>query len=368
MKKLLLLTLASILGFWLLFYLNIPKHFGYPNTSLLTIFANYDGTNYLAISKCNYDLTCIRTHFSLPLPVEYYPAHFPGFPVLIKILDQFTTGPKAMLLANLLGSLVLCIYFYKFAQQHVNQKVALWLSVVFIFLPARLFVLRLVGAPETWFIAAVLASLYHFEKRQYLFSALFLALAQFLKTPAILLFGAYFLFLLKTCKTKKIFIQTFLPFLLAPLVILAVFYYYQLQTGDFLAYFHSGDNHHLNLRPFAAFNKSDRWVGDFWLEDIIYVYFLVGAGMIAFIKNQERLSPSSIFAVLYFLANLTLNHRDVSRYISPLYPLALIGLSPYLMKKEFKILFVLLLPAIFLYSINFVIGNTTPIADWSPYF
>ena len=45
----------------------------------------------------------------------------------------------------------------------------------------------------------------------------------------------------------------------------------------------------------------------------------------------------------------------------------LIAFAPFLEKKEFKIAFLIVLPAIYFYTLNFILHNTAPIADWSPY-
>jgi hypothetical protein len=61
-------------------------------------------------------------------------------------------------------------------------------------------------------------------------------------------------------------------------------------------------------------------------------------------------------------------HRDISRYLAPVYPFLFIAYGKMLSSKPAKTIFIILLPAIFLYALNFIIGNTAPIADWTPYF
>ena len=48
------------------------------------------------------------------------------------------------------------------------------------------------------------------------------------------------------------------------LAMVALFGFYQLQYGDFFAYFHSGDNIHLTGAPFSSIWPSD--LGTNWLE------------------------------------------------------------------------------------------------------
>lgn len=159
--------------------------------------------------------------------------------------------------------------------------------------------------------------------------------------------------------------MSFLPLFLIPLTVFLVFGFYWQQTGDFLAYFHSGDNFHLTAFPYQAFNSSRSWLGNIWVEDMIWLY-LVGAIGIALLFKQ-KLNDLAIFASVFFLATLFVAHRDLARYSLPLMPFLLIGFDPLLQKKEFKIAFLLILPAIYLFSLNFILGNLAPIADWTPY-
>jgi hypothetical protein len=368
-----LITVFSTLIVWTAFS---------TRNQMTKVFANFDGPNYLVIAKCGYNPECIRKNFSLPLPLEYYPAHFPGYPLLISFLDQFLPGWWAMLAVTLFSTGIMVAIFYLLLKQ-LQIKSAFWLSFILLFLPARTLVLRSVGAPETLFIAVILGSIYFYLKEKYWLAGLFLAAAQLTKTPAILLFGAYgidiFLqstsedpireprrFLdIKPRRLKQVLIKR-IPLLIGPVVLLPLFLIFQKQTGNFWAYFHSGDNFHLIPLPFQTFISSRSWLGDFWLEDIFYVY-LVGGLAITQLWKKYRVNIITIFPAVFYLATLFVAHRDISRYSAPLYPFWIIGFQKALKKKEFKIIFLILLPAAYLFAINFINYNVAPIADWSPY-
>jgi len=363
----LLLNFFSTVLVWLPFFIN---------KKMSLVFANYDGPNYLVVAKCWYHPQCIRTQFSLPLPLEYYPAHFPGYPFLIALLDNILPGWWAMLIATLLGNLLFTIAFWLLLKG-LKIKNPLWLLILSLFLPARILILRSVGAPETLFIAALLFSLIFFQKNRFFLAGVFLALAQLIKTPAILLFLAYGVVILKKEFLQKHFlkkkpslvkiIRKYWGIGLGPLVILPIFLFFRFQTGDFWAYFHSGDNFHLVFPPYQAFISSRSWLGDFWLEDIVYIYLLGGIATAILFKNHPW-KIISVFPAIFWLATLFVSHRDISRYSAPLYPFWLIAYAPFLEKKEFKIVFFILLPAIFLYGVNFITYNVAPIADWAPYY
>lgn len=366
MKKHLLILLSLTVGlnlfFWSIFKFNLPRFLGYSSTSIFTVFANYDGPNYLVISKCGYNANCIRSNFSLPQFLEYYPAHLPGYPILIHLANLLVNGPWAMLLVTLAGNLLLTIYFYKFLLLYQNSRQAFYLSLLFLIFPGRFFVAKMVGAPESWFVASILASIFYYKKDKPWMSAIFLALAQSLKTPAIILFFAFAIHSFINKRISKI-----IPHIFAMvLIITAIFSLYKLQTGDFLAYFHSGDNRHLSTMPFQVFLANQTWVQSIWLEEILYI-FLLSFVAIYRLQKKYKTDISVIFTWLFVLALVFVGHRDLSRYAAPIYPFIYLSFASILVNKQTKLLFLLLLPAVFLYAINFVLGNVAPIANWAPY-
>jgi hypothetical protein len=347
------------------------------NGKMDRVFANYDGPNYIVIAKCWYEKSCIGTNYSLPLPLEYYPAHFPGYPLIIKAVDIFLPGWWAMLTVTVISTIAMTTIFFLFLK-HLKIKNPAWLATILLFLPARLLVLRSVGAPETLFVFAIIFSIFMFKKEKYLLSGLGLAMAQITKSPAILLFIAYAISIgaknlpavVKERKSRwnqiiSVF-KKYWPIALGPLAILPVFFFYQLKTADFWAYFNSGDNFHLFFPPFQSFVSSQSWLGDFWLEDIVYIYLIGGLAVLYLIKKY-RWDIVSVFPTIFYLSTLLVAHRDISRYSVPLYPFWIIAFAAFLNKREFKIIFFILLPAIYLYATNFINYNVSPIADWAPY-
>ena len=367
--KLVALTILSTLLFWFIFYFNVPGKIGFNQVSLETVFANYDGPNYMVISKCGYNKDCIGPNFSLPQPLEYYPAHFPAYPTLIKFFNNFTTGPKAMIFSTLLGSIFLSLILFELLKLFTKESKAFWLTLIFLFFPARFFVLRQVGAPETWFLATTLTSIFFFKKDKFWLSAIFAAAAQSFKSPGILLLAAYGIIaihnLIKTKKFGQVF-KKYFPYILVPITIISIFYFYKLQTGNFWAYFQSGDNFHLNLLPYSVFISTQSWINSIWLEDIVYIFVIAIYGVYRLLKKY-KFDIVVIFPIVFLTATLFVAHRDISRYIAPVYPFLLLAYKNILTKKSFKIILLILLPAIFLYAINFVCGNTAPISDWTNY-
>jgi hypothetical protein len=368
-----LITLLSTLLLWLPFFGGFGNFMGFqiPAGGMKTIFANYDGPNYIVIAKTWYQKSLVGQTFSLPLPLEYYPAHFPGYPLLIWLLGAFLSLTQAMLASTLLTSMLAAGMFYLFLCKFKLSKNPFWLTLVFLFLPARYFIVRSVGAPEAMFVFLILAAFYFFRQKKYWPAAIFGALAQLTKTPGILLFagfGLYLAYQMIRSSWSRESVHKILkawPLALIPLTVLGVFVFYGQQTGDFWAYFHSGDNFHLTLFPYQAFNSSRTWLGQIWIEDMVWLYLVAAVGVVLLFK--KKLLDLGFFALIYYLATLFVAHRDLSRYLLPAWPFFLIGYDHLLQKKEFKIAFGLVLPAIYFYSLNFIISNLAPIADWTPY-
>ncbi|MGB9637509.1 MAG: phospholipid carrier-dependent glycosyltransferase, partial [Microgenomates group bacterium] len=343
------------------------------------------------VAKSWYDENFIRKTFSLPLPVEYYPAHLPGFPLTIRFLNYFIPGPWAMLSATLIATIACTVLFYLFLLKFRLSENPLWLTLVFLVFPGRWVAVKAVGSPEPLFIFAILASFYFFKSAfdkeennlfsrkksvalDLLLAGFFGALAQITKSPGILLFVGYEIYLLKRFSNnfKNVCfndlnhcIKYSLPLLLIPLSALGVFIFYWIRTGDFLAYFHSGDNFHLVFPPYQGFFPERSWLGTFWNEDMIWQYLTGALTVILLIK--QKYDDLACFAIVFFTATLFVAHRDLARYSLPLVPFSLIAFDKVIQKKEFKIALLIILPAIYLYAINFIGGNTAPVADWTPY-
>lgn len=334
------------------------------------LWSNFDGPNYLIIAKTFYDKTLIGKTFSNPLPLEYYPAHWPLYPAMIALVDLFLPGPWAMLLVSILGLAVFYWVLVGFLKTFgANKKQALLIGLTSLVLPARWLALRSVGSPEPWFLAFILLSLISYKKKKYLSAGIWGALAQATKSPGILLFGAYGVYELiklvnKKTNLKDAFLSLFKTSLI-PLTVLAVFGFYYLRTGNFGAYFSSGDNFHLFLPPFSIFSKGQTWVGDFWLEDIIWVWLVYGLGVLKLWKNDKRIL--AVFAGLFFTTTLFVSHRDIARYIIPIMPMILLGWKREISKPYFKWILLLLLIPTLLFSWNFMLNNMAPVADWTPY-
>jgi len=371
-------SLIPTILIWLPFFFRLSSFWTIPlpQNGMETIVANYDGPLYMVVAKTLYNKSQIEANFQFPLPAEYYAAHFPLFPLLIKALGVVTNYPYAMLLVTLASSVLAIYFFEKLISQYVEPKNVMFLTFLFSILPARWLIVRSVGSVDPLFVAGVIASVHYFKNKKYWASGIWGAVATLTKSPGILLFVSYAIYFLIPIIQNRLVspIKKFLdginlkkiyPLLLIPLSLVLVFSIYKITQGSFWAYFQSGDNIHLMFPPFAIFNYSAPWVGTFWLEEIIFIYAIGALGVYKLFQKKEYELAS--FTGIFFLMILFVAHRDILRYFLPAVPFLFVAFSDFLVKKEFKIILVVIIIPIYLYSLAFISQNVMPIANWAPF-
>jgi hypothetical protein len=377
-----ILGFASIITtiiLWLPFFLRLETFWGIDlrKEGMATIVANYDGPYYIVAAKSLYDPEIIQQSFNFNLEPIYYSAHYPLFPLLIRGVATafpFLGYPYAMMLVTIITSVFAIWMFYTLLVELGLKKQALWLSLLFTIFPARWLIVRSIGSPEPLFLATILSSIYFFKKEKWWLAGIFGALAQLTKPPAILLFLSYGIAILAIHWPRLAHTQFFVwfkelkwkayPIFLMPISLLALYIFYGIRYHDYLAYFNSGDNIHLQFPPFQVFNPGQPWVGTPWLEEIIWLYLFGALGFLYLVKQKQILLAS--FVGVFFLSLLFVAHRDIARYSLPITPFLLIAFSKLLTSREFKFVLVLLIIPIYLFSIAFITNNVTPIGDWSP--
>lgn len=385
-----LFTLITTFLIWLPHYLAIPNFLGLNySQGFNVIYRNFDGLEYIAIAKTAY-IPGLLVGVANSLSANYYASHFPGYPILIYTFAPFLGFLKSMLFVSLIFTIFSAWAFYFLVKDFKLTSNPLFLSIVFLILPARWLIVRSVGTSEPIFAFFVITSLYFFLKgirqnqqvnslllpiQKFIWlSAIFGSFAQLTRPPGDLLTITYFIFIvwasqnilrLQNISLAIKYMFSFYPLFLMPLTLLGIFAWFGYSYNDFWAYFHSGDNIHLNLLPFAVFNKDQFWVGNIWLEDIIYTFMLGYLAVVLLIK--KKLYPLAFFVLTYIIASSFVAHRDISRYTLPVAPFALIAFEKVLVSKEFKIILSILALAIYLYSQNFILANTAPIPNLVPY-
>ena len=351
-----------------------------------TVYKHFDGPLYIIPAKTGYNpeaFKLIDREPTLPHNPLYYAAHLPLYPFFI-YLGSFAGGfLKSMVGVTLLSTIALSWFFYYLLKKFNSTKHPLLLTTLFLFLP-RFLVVRSVGSPEPLFILLILSSLFFFEKKNYLLAGLLGGLATMTKTPGILLFPAYILTIIETSLTlfwqaegvsriktdsgqarvTVFFNLKWLYLFLIPLSLLAVFGLYYMQYDDFFAYFHTGGTVPMPY-PFSVFNSSAQWVGTAWLEDTLFYFALYLSTAVVLWKSKYR--SFFYFSFLFSTSLLFIQHRDISRYSLPLWPLACIAFEHIFTSKKALLVGVILFAGIYMYTWNFLGSNVMPISEWLPF-
>jgi len=331
---------------------------------MLNLYKHWDGALYILVAKSWYNPdSWLLKQFPLGLSPHYFPAHFPLYPFLISLLSPVFGYLKAMLIWPVLFAAIYGSLFYYFVKKFKLTAKPLLLSLVALFFTPRFFVVRSAPAPETIFMFLMLLSMTFFVSKRYFWASLIAAFAVWLRSPGLLLFIGYGLYFLVQIWQKRKMFWSALWLLLGPLSLGLLFGFYYLKTGDFWAYFHSGDNIHLLFPPFQVFNQNAVWVGTGWLEDIMFYFFFY---LLALWQLWEKpnLRPVFYFMLIYFLAIISVEHRDISRYSLGMLPFALIAFEKFFINKKTVLTGLILLPALYIYAWNFLLHNVAPITQW----
>jgi len=329
------------------------------------LYKHWDGILYVVVAKSFYNIqNSVLIARPLGLPIPYFAAHFPLYPFFIRLLSPIGYL-RGMLLLPVIFTIGYASVFYKLLTEHKLTRKPLLLVLVALFFTPRFFVVRSAPAPETLFMFLVLGSAYFFLKEKYWLASVLGAFSVLTRSPGMLLFVGYGLFFAEKLLRERRFRLESLSILLMPLGLLLVFTLYYFQMGDFFAYLHNG-SYVISPKfpPFQVFNQFTRWVGTGWLEDILFVYFFYLLALFN-LAQITKLRPVFWFVLVYFLAVISVEHRDIARYSLPMLPFALVAFERFFTSKKVLLAGGLLLPALYFYAWNFLLHNTAPVTDWA---
>ena len=350
-----LISLATTLLVWLPFitrYSGLPKNarmFGFES-----IYRNYDGMLFVIPAKGNYRSDQIEKLKVLDLKPAYYAAHTPGYPLLIKLLSPFVGYLESMLFINVVASIALGCLLYLFYVRFFGATRPLLLVSITLLLP-RLWILRSTGSSEVVFLCCIIAASLLLKEKKYALAALFAAYASFTRIHGILFGLGICLFAASHwSRTKKMDWGTLLVGASAVFGFVATCLLYLRQYGDFFAYFHTGA-----LVPsgmiYSQFDSTAKEIKTFFLEDLLVYFGLVWVYIFDAIQKHKNFL--FYFVVVYFGFTLTIQHRDLARYLLPIMPVLIGSSSSIWEKKSVRLAFIAVLPAIYWYVVNFMGSN-----------
>lgn len=363
---LLLLNLAVTFFVYMPFYEDRDGriYLSFHGMSMDNIYRYYDGPLYIAVAKSLYRLGHPALSAFPDLDPIYYAAHFPGYPLTIRLFSYPLGYPAGMIAATIAAtSLAIWVLSLLLKDLGLSHRI-LWLGFVFLFIPPRWLIYHSVGASEPLFILLFLAFILLYRREHYWEAGIVGGLAILTRSPAALILVAYLILVgwryMSThprpspWSAFRKWILPMLPFALAPLLLFA---FYQHQFGDFFAYFHSGDNIHVTGAPFTSIWPSI--LDNNWSEATLWLYLLNAVGILLLWSRGRR--DLAVFAAVYYLPLIFVAHHDLARYMMPIFPLTLlIGFESLISARQFKLALLLLIPAIYIYTWSGVQANLAP--------
>jgi len=348
MKNVLTIVAVSFLSSFVLvlfyFYFrptNLETHLPHGFNEVLE--RNYDGPLYVVIAKVGYEPKGLKEINFNGLKPDYYPSHFPLYPLLIRLSALITHDYfRSMIALNWIFSAASAIVFYLILKEKGVAK-PVWISIIYLFLPPRWLAVRSVGASEGVFIFLLMTLALLLLKKRFLAVSIVGALLILARPPGILFFPPLLILAIVSRWPKKHILSLFSM----PAALLALFGYYATKFGDPLIFIHnsSGTNSLLKLLPFGNLLG---YVGPI-PEGLIYLYVVYAIGLYLLWQQKEKL----FFALssLYFLSTLFIKVDDAWRELIPISGFVLIyAYRKLYLHKYFPVLFIGILLMIYIYT------------------
>ena len=81
---------------------------------------------------------------------------------------------------------------------------------------------------------------------------------------------------------------------------------------------------------------------------------------------QSKEVELSCFVGVFLTTIFFVSHRDILRYALPIVPFLFIAFKDALIKKEFRVVMLVLAIPIYLFSLVYISQNVMPISNWAP--
>ena len=326
--------------------------------SMEYVFRHWDGPNYAYLAKTMYDIPADHPLSFYTTP-SYFAAHLPVYPFSIRIFS-FLGYLNAMLFTTVLYATLAAIVLFKLLQETKVVRDPLWSAIISLFIPVRYLLNHSIGATEAPFLFFTLSSMLAYVRGQYILAFALGGISGITRITGILIGGAYFMMLVTERKWK------YIPWLaLVALPLFSTFTFYHFHYGDFFAYFgtnYSDSNKLINLNPFQLFRLysagGDTHSAEFYL--IMYVIYGMGTALL-----WSRHKLFFWFCAVTFTFSIFIFHQDVSRYLIPMAPLALIvAYDDIFSRKEFKIMFIPALVLAYIYVWGMIPKNVVDLGNF----
>jgi hypothetical protein len=302
-----------------------------PFLDRLSLITRYwDGPMYMYVAATLYSIPADSPLHVLNLPDYYYACHLALFPLMIRLFSFALGYEWAMLFVVAACSSLATVYFYRLLKEFNLSVNPFMVSAFFVFFPSRWLLYHSVGATEPLFVLLVIASLYYYKRESYLAAFVLAGLASVTRIFGILMLVSYVITLVYQKKYRHIPLTFIIPLFLG-----LNFAVYWAVYHDPLAYFRYNGGF-MEAVPFLMFfeNAARGATNNAELFFAFYVLFLLGTLRLR--RHQEIF----VFTAVYVLACAFVMHPDVSRYLLPAAPFALlVAFDEVIARKEFLLVF-----------------------------
>lgn len=307
----LLLSAAALLVAWAPFL-----------SRLDVVVRHFDAPNYLVVARTLYVPTPVNPLPGYALSPKYFAVHPPLYPIVLRACSVFGGYANGLYVATALLALASAAAFVLWAREAAPEVSAWAAALLFLLLPARMFLYRALGASEALLSLLVFVALIAWRKGRpdwALFSA---ALATVTRTNGVLLVLVLCGALLLAGRVKA----ALLGGALAAVPLLVLFAWYRFLFGDFFALFHvhaasAGGEGRLAL-PFAFIGEmaaKNDWETAEMLLALFLFYGLCAARLWA---RGDRLEAALVAVHLALFS--VLRERDLPRYVLSVAPVAIL--------------------------------------------
>jgi len=347
----------------LIFLVSSAVFFGYyllfNPFKLQLLYQSWDGPAYVVVAKSFYDHSLIAKANTINLPDYYFANYFPLYPAFIKVFSFLGYWKSSLFVTQIFALLFVLAMYHLLKMVYPKEKLN-WIAIPLVFFPARWFSISHIGSSEPLFLLLVTLFLIFLIKNKYLYSAVFLALAQITRHAAIWFFlglGAYLLFMWLTKKMSfSKSLKMCLPYLLVPTALIAVNVFFYLRYGNFSFWGANAQKaSYFQFIPYHIFSLPTAGV---WAESLVFNYLLYLGGVLLLFKEKKYLLA---FLFLFnFLPLIFFVQEDLSRIALSSLPLLYLAYHRIVTHKTFQLALVLLAPAIYLFSFHFLNYNISP--------
>jgi hypothetical protein len=283
---------------------------------------HFDGPNYLVVAKAFYVPSVENPLPGYALSPSYFAMHTPLYPLVLRACSLFGGWKSGLFLATGLLAAASASAFVVYAKEAVPEIPAVFAALAFLFLPARMFLYRALGASEALMSLLVVLAVLAWRRGRVDWALFAAALATVTRTNGVLVVLVLCLALLFSGRVKA----ALLGGALAAIPLLLLFSWYRFLFGDFFALLHvhaeSAGGAGRLCPPFAFIGemaaRNDWETAEMLLA--LHLFFVLSAARLWAKGNRIEAGLIAAHVALFSL----LRERDLSRYYLTVAPFAVV--------------------------------------------